>query len=184
VATRPVPRNDALCRRNLLPLLLLPPLAACGFQPLYAGGRDGTMGPAEADLAAVDVGIIPDRSGQLLRQALQARFERGAAGLARRYDLNVALFISNEGIATLPNSANTRVRLIATASWTLKAQDPQRTTLDTGVARSVDGFNIIDEQFFAADIEQEAGQRRLTQALADQIVLQLAIYFKRHPASA
>ena len=33
----------------------------------------------------------------------------------------------------------------------------------------MDGFNIIDEQYFAADLENEAVQRRLAEALADQI---------------
>lgn len=176
-------RRD-LCRRTLLPLGLLGVLQGCGFRPIYADGPDGTMGPAQAGLAAISVGVIPDRSGQLLRQALQARFERGGVGRAHRYDLYVFLFIGSEGVGTIENNANTRTRLVATASWTLKAQDPARTTLDSGVARSVDGFDIIDQQYFAAEMEQEAGQKRLTEALAEQIALQLAIYFRRHPEPA
>lgn len=170
----------SLSRRALLPFGLLPFLPGCGFQPIYAEGRGGATSVAQADLAAITVGIIPDRSGQLLRQALQDRFEREGVGVAHRYDLSVVFAIGEEGIGTLPDSANTRARVIGTASWTLRAQDPQRTTLNSGVARSVDGFDIIDQQPFAADMEREASQRRLTENVADQITLQLALYFKRH----
>ena len=41
----------------------------------------------------------------------------------------------------------------------------------------MDGINIFDTQYFAADLENEAVQRRLADALADQITLQLAAFF-------
>ncbi|MDQ2801372.1 MAG: hypothetical protein M3Y41_01300, partial [Pseudomonadota bacterium] len=64
----------SLPRRNLLKLALVPalvPLAGCGFQPVYMPTASGSAGPARRELAAVNVQIIPDRPGQLLRQALQ-----------------------------------------------------------------------------------------------------------------
>ena len=169
-------------RRGLLSLGLLGLLPGCGFRPLYAAGESGTMSVAQAELAAITVGIIPDRTGQLLRQALQDRFERQGIGVAHRFELAVAFAIGEEGVGTLPDSANTRSRVIGTASWTLRNQDPLRTTLDSGVARSVDGYDVIDQQPFAADMEREATQRRIAENVADQITLQLALYFKRHPA--
>ncbi len=161
------------------PLLLAAALPGCGFSPIYAsGGR--TTGPAEEGLAAITVGLIPERSGQVLRQALQARFEHAGSGVPRAYDLTVAFGISSEAIAIEQDSSVTRIRLVASATWTLTAQDTQRRTLANGTARTFDGFNIINQQFFASDLQSEAVQRRMAEAVADQITLQLASYFKKH----
>lgn len=168
--------------RLFWPLGLAVSLGACGFHPLYASGPNGTPSPAQAELAAISIGLIPDRSGQLLRQALQDRFERGGIGLAHRYDLAVAYDIGQEGIGIQPDTSTTYQRVTATASWTLSAQDPGHTQLDAGTAKAIDGYNFIENQFFAADLEFETIQRRIAEMLADQITIQLSRYFKMHPA--
>ena len=53
-------------------------------------------------------------------------------------------------------------------------------TRDT--ARAVDGFNILNQQFFAADLETEAVQKRLAERLADQVVIQLGELLQPPPA--
>jgi LPS-assembly lipoprotein len=168
-----------LPRRALGSLALVALLPGCGFHPLYARSSGGSMGPAEAGLAETTVGLIPERFGQLLQQALQARFERGGTGVARRYDLSVAAGLSAEGIAIQSDSSATYTRLVGTATWTLTAQDPQRRTLSAGAARTLDGFNIVNNQLFNSDLQNEAVQRRMTEALADQITMQVASYFNR-----
>ena len=173
----------SLTRRCLTMAPALLAISGCGFQPLYGGRGDGTAGPAEQGLAEISVGLIAERPGQLLRQALQARFERGAAGVARRYDLTIAYGISGEPLSIQHlTSAPSRFRLVGVATWTLTAQEPQRRTLAHGTARSTDGLNLFDQQFFAMDLESDAVQRRVTEAVADQITLQLAAYFNRRAA--
>jgi LPS-assembly lipoprotein len=157
-------------------------LPACGFHPLYATGNGGGSA-VEAKLAEIHVALLPERAGQLLREALQARLERGGSGLARRYDLAVSFGITGNPIGIEPDSSISRVRLVGTASWTLTAQDAQRSTLATGVAREVDGYNVFDQQFFAMDLENEAVQRRIADAVAAQMTRQLATYFDRRSAS-
>ncbi len=165
-------------------MLLSAALPGCGFSPIYARGPGGMAGPAEMGLAAITVGPMPERLGQELRQALQSRLELGASGVARQFDLMVSLALSGEPIAIQQDSSVTRIRLIASASWTLNAQDPLRSTLSSGSARTLDGYNIINQQYFAADQENDAVQHRMMGALADQITLQLAGYFKRRAAAA
>jgi LPS-assembly lipoprotein len=172
-----------LPRRHLFALCSGMSLSACGFQPVYMPTASGNAGVAQRDLAAVQVALIPDRPGQLLRQALQDRFELTNSGVARRYNLIVVYWISGEGIAVLQNSTVTRIRSIGNANWSLTSQDPARTVLTTGSARSVDAINIIDTQYFAGDLENEAVQKRLANAIADQITLQLATYFRRRAAA-
>ena len=44
----------------------------------------GQPGPAQRELAAINVNLIPDRPGMLLRQALQDRFEGAGSATAQR----------------------------------------------------------------------------------------------------
>jgi LPS-assembly lipoprotein len=173
-----------IARRGLLPLLATPMLAACGFRPVYGPVAGANGSPAAQALAEISVGIIPERSGQLLRLALQERFERAGIATAHQYDLNVSFGISAEAIAFEQNSASTWTRVEGTAVYKLVAQDPSRATVTSGAARSVDGYNLFDQQFFTADLEAEAVQRRITQAVADQIALQLASFFAKRAAGS
>ena len=59
------------------------------------------------------------------------------------------------------------------------AQDAKRTQLVTGISRQVDGYNVFVNQYFAADLESEAVIRRLSDAVADDITQQLAVWFDR-----
>jgi len=172
-------------RRGLLgglAVLLGAPLAGCGFRPMYMPTASGGPGVAQRELAAVTVGIIPDRPGQLLRQALQSRFERTEQGVPHRYDLSVAYEIEGEGVAILHDNTTTRIRLTGRAQWTLRAQDAQRSVLVTGTARSLDAVNLLKEQYFSADLGNEAAQARIANAVADQITGQLAAFFNRRAA--
>ena len=69
--------------------------------------------------------------------------------------------------------------MIGNATWTLSAQDPGTDQADAAaLPRPWTRCNIFDTQYFAADLETEAVQRRLAEALADQITIQLAIFFR------
>ncbi|MCC6720279.1 MAG: hypothetical protein IT555_20575 [Acetobacteraceae bacterium] len=167
-------RPAGAVRRGVLAVLAGLGLAGCGFSPLY--GSRGTQGAVQDRLGEINVLLIPERSGQLLRQALLARLERGG-GMARRYDLSVQYSLGAEPIAIQPDNSTSRVRLIGTASWTLLAQDGQRRTVASGSAREVDAYDIINQQFFAAELTSTAVQRRMVEALAEQITTQLAVHF-------
>ena len=166
--------------RRLISLAALVLLAGCGFRPVYAPA--GSASGPQRELAAIDVALMPDRAGQLLRQALQERLDRGD-GFAKRFTLSVSYGIAGDAVAIQRDSTNTRLREIATAQWTLKALDPAQTTVASGIARALDGVNIIDQQYFAADLEGETVARRLSDRIAEQITLQLAAFFARHPTA-
>lgn len=173
-------RGRSRTRRGLIAALSAALVGGCGFRPLY-GTRDAG-GAAQARLAEINVLLIPERVGQLLRQALQARFDRGGDAVGRRYDLSVQIALGSDAIAIQPDNSPSRVRLTASATWRLLAQDPQRSTIASGVAREVDGYNIINQQFFGAELTSAAVQRRLMEALAEQIATQLAVHVARDPA--
>ena len=170
-------------RRSVLSLGASAALTGCGFQPIYMRTASGEPGPAQRDLAAVNVAIIPDRPGQLLRQELQARFGSDAGDTPARYRLAVSYSIAGQGINILQSSIPTRMRMIGTASWTLTAVDGGP-AVTSGSAKAVDGFDILDQQYFAADLSTEQTQKRLASQLANEITVQLAVFFRRRAAVA
>ena len=162
-------------RRSALTVTLL--LPGCGFRPLY-GSYDSSSGSESRSLAMIDVALIPNRSGQLLRQSLQQRlYGSGDDAPAKQYQLLVSLAVTGEAIGEQADSSITRLRQFGSANWTLKKLDSAQTYVASGLARSLDGVNIIDEQFFAADVEGETVARRMADTLAEQITIQLAAYF-------
>lgn len=153
--------------------------SSCGFHPLYAPG-----GGAQAALGAVYVDRLPNRNGQLLRQALQERLEGTDDTVSKRYKLYIYYTEATQTLGVQTDNSTTRNRDIGTAVWTLRPLDNAALELAHGSVRSVDGYNIIDEQYFYIDLSSEATARRQAQALADQIVTGIAAYFQKHPDKA
>jgi LPS-assembly lipoprotein len=156
-------------------------LGGCGFQPVYMRTASRKPGVAQRDLQTVFVAVIGERPGQILRQDLQERFGSDN-GTPPAYVLNVSFGIAGEGIAIEQNDLATRIRMIGNASWTLHARDPKRTLIASGSARYIDGLNLFDAEYFAADLETEAVQARIAGQIADQITIQLATWFRRRAA--
>ncbi len=160
--------------------MLAAALGGCGFQPVYAPRGGAVTSRAQDGLAAISVDIIPERAGQLLRQALQERFERFGSGVERRYSLRASFGVNEDAIGVQQDSTVTRIRAIGYAQYTLFSLDAVRRTLTSGSARAVDGYDVINQQFFAADLQNEQIVRRLAEITADQVTLQLANYFNSH----
>ena len=159
-------------RRRGLGIVLSICLGGCGFRPVYGPQPAGS---GNVELGAIDVPILAERQGQLLRQALVERLERAGGVAPKRYDLVVSYAVTNDGIAIQRDNSSSRNRLTARATWYLVTQDAQRRTVASGIARSVDGYNPIDIQFFSNELEVEGIQRRLAEQVADQMVLQLGL---------
>jgi LPS-assembly lipoprotein len=159
-------------------------LTGCGWHAVYAPDALGVPGPAQSNLAAISVALIPERTGQLLRLALQKRFERFGIVTAPRYTLTTTFSIASEAIGIQSDSSATRIRLSGAADWQLASLTPPVATITSGNARDVEGVNVIDQQYFALDLETEAVQRRIADAVADQIMRQLASYFDRAASRA
>ena len=172
---------DGLSRRGLAVICLAWATGGCGFRPVY-GGASAAASPSVAHrLAAISVDLIPERAGQLLQQALQVRLA-GAEEQLRRYALHADFAISGDAIAVQPDSSVTRIRLVGISNYTL-VRLADRGTMTSGTARALDGVDVADQQYFAEDLEQDAVVRRLAQAVADQVTLQLAVYFRAHAAA-
>lgn len=160
-------------RRHSLALLALLALAGCGFRPLYAPpGQNALTGDIFVD-------IIPNRNGQLLRQALQARIDGSDDRPDHQLVLSVAYGEGAQAVGIQHDNTSTRLVVSGNANWTLRRLSGE--TLASGTQRALDGANLIEGQFYYNALNSEAIDRRVADNLADQIVLQLAAYFRAHP---
>jgi LPS-assembly lipoprotein len=168
-------------RRGLLGGLL--GLSACGFRPLYGPitAADGSEAYLEEELAAVRIGPLYDRTGQLLRRSLQRRMEETAPGTPARYLLNVNLDLGTEILGYRQDGTPTRVRFTLNGNWNLNtiAVPPQRIATSGIPYRTIDSFNIPDLQFFSADTSRDAALVRLMDDLSDEVSRQVAMALRR-----
>ena len=155
----------------------------CGFSPLY-GTADGQAGGVADKLRQIDVALIPERSGQLLRQALQQRLEGAGGAAVKGYVLAVNLSVSSQGLATeFATSAQTRMRVVGTAQWSLTSVQGEAHQITSGSAKTIDSFNTIDVQYFYNDLRNEEVLKQISQELSQRITTQIAEYFKNNSTS-
>jgi LPS-assembly lipoprotein len=166
-------------------------LAGCGFQPVYGpgGARNPAASPAgqeprmRDELAAVRVGPMYERNGQLMRRALQRSFEGSQPGIQARYELDVSLIYASEILGYRTDGLATRVRIIATSNWVLSTLSVPREVIDRGSARTVDAYNLPDLQFFASDASREDMERRLVAELTERVTIGVAVALRRRMAA-
>lgn len=157
----------------LLPLTLL--LAACGLQPMYAGGGSGTVARG---LAAVEVPPIEGQAGWLMRNALQDRLGAGN-GEAPRYRLDVRLDDRIEGLAVLSDDTIARERRTLRARYQLVDLADGTIVLDA-TAGSDAGIDVVSSEYATIAAEQTALEN-LLRDVADRIVTQLALTLRAQP---
>ena len=163
-------------RRTLSVAGLCSIIGGCGFHPLYLPSSQ-----TQAGLSEIYVDIIPNRNGQLFRQSLQEKLQGSAGDPVQHYVLHVNYVVNAEGIGIEADNNNTRNRFIGTANWTLEKPGLMGQKITSGIARTVDGNDVIVAQFFYNDLNSETVNKRIGDALADKIVQALAIYFRAHP---
>ncbi len=149
--------------------------AGCGFHPLNTPRAD-------AQLPDIFVNTIPaGRDGQVLRQALQQRLAGSDENSPEGYTLQVGYGLSPEAIGIHGDNTSGRTRVIGRVDWTLLSVSPAPKILATGSARSVDGYNVIEAQYFAQTLAGETTSGRLANNLADAVQEQLVAWFAAHP---
>lgn len=160
-----------------LPVLLCLPTGGCGFHPLHGGAT-----AADAHLPDIFVAnIIAGRPGQLLRQALQQRLAGSSEMAPQGYTLRVSLALDGEAIGIHGDNTSARTRVIGRAYWALSSIAANPVSLASGSAITVDGFNIIENQYFEAIMANESTDQRVADNLADRITTQVASWFVAHP---
>lgn len=164
-------------------------VGSCGFAPMYGDYTDAKTRQAEAPesiLSQIEIGIIPDRDGQILRNHLIDRFYVGAAPSATPlYRLTVsAVQESRKELAITKTAETTRAQLHLKASMKLTSSTTDKSLLVKEV-KAVIGFNILESEFATRVAEQGARDSALSD-LARQIELNTVLFLHRgsEPAAA
>lgn len=162
--------------RTLAAGAVLLAVSACGFRPLYAPpaeDRSGQSVYAFDAMQAVEIGLIPDRSGQYLRNKLVRLIHPEGKSAASKYALTVTFSESRAELDVQQSAIATRANLIVTANYQV-TDLVSGVGLGSGNVRSTSGFNIFDSEFQTLVAEQGARERALD-AIAEQIRVRLAI---------
>ncbi|WP_225770331.1 LPS assembly lipoprotein LptE [Inquilinus sp. Marseille-Q2685] len=163
--------------KRTAPLLLILALGACGLRPLYGTNSVGT---AMSDrLAQVNVGIIGDRSGQILRTELIRTLNPQGRPAQPAYDLGVTLAESQQDVNLISDLTTTRKNLTMTASFVLTDRKTGQPVFSDSVSE-ITSFNILADQYTTLVGERDARERAL-RSLGEDIRTRLALYFDRHP---
>jgi LPS-assembly lipoprotein len=160
-----------------LSVLLLPfLLAACGLQPMYAGGGNGAVARG---LAGVDVAPIEGRSGWLVRNALVDRLGNGDQSGAR-YRLDVRLDDKLEGLALLSNDTIARERRTLRARYQLVDMASGEIMLDASDGSDA-GIDVVSSEYATIAAENTALEN-LSKDIANRIVTRIALQLRRSDA--
>jgi LPS-assembly lipoprotein len=148
------------------------PLSGCGFEPIY--GRTGDRSVVD-DLAAVRVALIPDRSGQILRNYLLDTLTPAGQPVNPRYTLAVSLEEPRRELAIRRDDTPTRVVYSITARFRL--QDAAGRQIYAGTSVFDSDYEITNSEF-ATLANRQSARDRLLQRTSEEIRLQLAAYFR------
>ena len=150
-------------------------LAACGFTPLYAK-RNGDI---TASLANVSVEAPDTKLGRTLKYDLIDNLQEAGATSsgAPQYVVKLSPRTYEEDVAIQQDASVTRRNVVLLVNFTLVRQDEDKPLLKS-VARSRTSYNRVDSEF-ANIVASQDGLDRSTKMVADDIKLQLGIYFDR-----
>ena len=164
--------------RVILALAALMP-SACGFRPVYGtAAPNGSQAGVSTNLSRIEIGMIPDRSGQILRNALIDRFYRTGRPVDPPLVLNltpISETLTDLDITRESDSTRTQIRLRTDISLTDRASGR---ALLTRHMESVTSYNVLGSEF-ATRVTREDARRNALADLARQIEQELALYFAR-----
>ena len=204
--------------------LLLLNLAGCGFRPIYGSAANGLNGDGghessqaggvKAALAQVKIGLIPDRSGQQLRNQLLDLMNAGGEPSRPVYRLDITLTTEKTALATRSDASVSLSRLRTVLRYKLVAINQtaevgnaeaaakdtagkdtaprsamttaamDSSVLDQGTLTASTSYNVLDSLFASKAAEDDALARSLKD-LAYQVTDAVAIALQQpKPAPA
>lgn len=144
-------------------MLALLALAGCGFQPIHA---QRSQASPEA-LAQIEIELIENRIGQILRNELLQRFHPRGTSKDARFSLRTTLTESLQDLGIRKNTVATRGNLTLTATFSISPR-AGGDALFNGTATSIISYNILTSDFATLSARADA-RRRGAREIADQI---------------
>jgi hypothetical protein len=158
-----------------LVIFLLPLLAAgCGWQPLYA---DPQTGPADAQLRAIRVAPIAERTGQRLELALRHAFNPTGIDTPTRYELKTTLAVSRADLGVQAQGLATRSKIDGFATFVLSDLRTGKPLL-TDTTHSFETFDV-EPNGYATIVNDNDARARVAEELSREIVARLTLFMQR-----
>ncbi len=161
--------------RTAVLLVLVALLSGCGFRPLYLKGKQNP----QPELAAVEIGPIADRKGQILRNLLLDQLTPKGQSAHPAYVLDASVEFSVRNLGIRRNDRATRALLGVTATYLLRRKR-DGAHLSSGASHANSGYDILDSDFATLVAEKDALQHSL-EAIAQDIKLRISFLFSSDP---
>ena len=153
-------------------------VTACGFRPMYGDAAQSKMSAQQNGGYDVEVAVIPDQTGQYLRNLLIDRLYQNGYPQSPRYQLNVAPIAEFEQSLAIAKSAeSTRSQLRLKTRFDLIDKQTGAPVLSRDLM-AISSYNILVSEF-ATRVTEESARTNAINDLARQIELQLGLYFNR-----
>ena len=157
--------------RSLLLFVTLIVLSACGFSPVY-GTKD-----ARDSISNIDIAVIPNREGQVVRNHLIDYFYDGGYAPNPTHRLEVSPIQENiVEIGVDRSDEASRAQLRQQATMRLIDNTTGNVVLKRTV-RATSSYNILAGQYTTFVTQSDARQQAL-KTLADNIITQLELHFQ------
>ncbi len=158
----------------LFAFLSCPLLSACGFEPLYGETRGSVA--VNDDLAAIEIGEIPDRLGRVVRNGLLDRLNPYGEPGSPAYRLDVAVTSFKEGYGFRADEAITRENLQLQGHFVLTDLSSGEIVLEDDVRSSM-AYDIVQSDFATFSAERDA-ELRTSEAVVNDIYRKLGFFFR------
>ncbi len=160
--------------RRLMPLALLIGLGACGFRPLYSERHNAGV---TAELAAIRIELIADRTGQKLHNFLLDRLNPKGPAARPRYRLKIKVLTRRRELGIRKDETATRANLTLTANYRLRDWRTGR-SLYQGTSSSTNSYNILESDFSTLAALNDV-TTRAARELSQKIKTRLSIFFSQ-----
>lgn len=158
-------------------------LSGCGFRPMYGSHSAAAEKSSQSAtaLSTIAIDVIPDRSGQILRNDLVDRFyETGApSSPTARLHIDKINVIKTELDLTKSSEA-TRAQLHIKTRMTL-TDVATGANLLTRDLQTVTSYNILESEF-ATRVTEDSALESALHDIARQAELNLSLYYNNHPS--
>jgi LPS-assembly lipoprotein len=160
-------------------LVLMTPLAGCGFTPLYA---DRAGSNVAADLSMLDVKAPNNTLGRELKyNLLDILSSSGNPPANAPWVVELAPSFYEEDVAIESDAEVTRKNVVLVVPFRLVDTETGKPVLRS-TARARSSYDRVDSEF-ANIVAAEDAQKRVAKVVADDIKLQLGIHFDRQARS-